>query len=205
MKTPRNIEFNFSINHISKFCFVSLIFAFMFSCTEKNSSKSESTIKSEFAIDTLAEKIKSIEKDKLEREGILADINESIEIEELDSLEGDFENMSQTEINLSQQDIYVRQRALLDKTINAIKKEYQENNSLIENLEKSQEVWLHYSDAQILVKYPKDDYIHETSVYNLCYFIYLTELTNQRIKTLETWLVGERQGQVCGGSVKLKD
>jgi hypothetical protein len=38
----------------------------------------------------------------------------------------------------------------------------------------------------------------------MCYSAYKEELTRQRIKTLQQWLEGVEEGDVCAGSLKLK-
>jgi hypothetical protein len=43
------------------------------------------------------------------------------------------------------------------------------------------------------------------SVHPMCVAMYLTQLTEERIKILRIWLDGIEEGDVCCGSVKSKD
>ena len=40
------------------------------------------------------------------------------------------------------------------------------------------------------------------SVQPMCWYTYMTQLTRERIKTLNVWLTGTIEGDVCAGSVK---
>jgi hypothetical protein len=42
------------------------------------------------------------------------------------------------------------------------------------------------------------------SVFPMCWFSYLRELTEERIKKLKVWVTGIEEGDVCTGSVKIK-
>lgn len=112
--------------------------------------------------------------------------------------------VSQTELNLSSEAIFITTKNKLDSIITRIQKDYNNDTALIGNLLKSQKEWLEYRDAQLLMKFPMNDPLREGSAFNTCYFIYLNELTEERLNTLNVWLEKVKEGEVCGGSVKIR-
>ena len=111
---------------------------------------------------------------------------------------------SQTQLELNQQENAKFQKA--DKELNEIyhkiQKEYTEDPAFIRNLTASQMTWLQFRDAEMKMKYP--DSSQYGSVLPMCWSIYLTNLTQERIKTLKTWIDGIEEGDICAGSVKIK-
>jgi len=111
---------------------------------------------------------------------------------------------SQTQLEMNQQEHAKFQKA--DKELNQmyerILKEYKQDTAFIRNLKASQRIWLQFRDAEMKMKYPDS---HEYgSVQPMCWSIYLTDLTQERINTLRTWIDGIEEGDVCTGSVKIK-
>lgn len=113
-------------------------------------------------------------------------------------------SVSQTDLNLSSEAIFIITKNKLDSIITIIQKEYDNDSTLIINLSNSQKEWLEYRDAQLLMKFPMNDPIREGSVFNTCYFDYINELTKERIDILNDWIEGVKEGEVCGGSIKIK-
>ncbi len=93
-----------------------------------------------------------------------------------------------------------------DSTLNVVYQkilnEYSNDTAFISNLKLSQRLWIQFRDAQLKMKYPVS--YSYGSVQPMCVSFYLTDLTDERIKTLQTWLDGIEEGDVCTGSVKLK-
>lgn len=114
-------------------------------------------------------------------------------------------SQSQSEINTSAQSYYEKADAKLNQVYNAILKEYSSNEEFVENLKRSERIWIEFRDAELLVKYPKNDGTRNGSVFPTCYYYYLAELTEARTKTLQQWLDGAMQGDVCSGSIKIAD
>lgn len=112
-------------------------------------------------------------------------------------------SQSQMEMNGSAEDKFIRIDKKLNEVYNQILVEYSGNKQFVKNLKTSERLWIKFRDAEMLMRYPEDDVIREASVFNLCYFEHLTELTESRIKTLQEWISGAREGEVCGGSVRL--
>jgi uncharacterized protein YecT (DUF1311 family) len=111
---------------------------------------------------------------------------------------------SQTDLNISAYEQYKSADAVLNRVYKQIVAEYSEDKEFIKNLRASQRLWVQFRDAELLVKYPQDIDVRNGTVYALCHNSYMTKLTKERIATLKQWLIGERQGEVCSGSVRLK-
>ncbi len=96
----------------------------------------------------------------------------------------------------------------MDKELNTIYRriliEYKEDTVFIKSLETSQKIWIQFRDAEMKMKYPNLDLGYYGSVRNMCWFIYLTDLTKSRVQALNMWLEGIEEGDVCAGSVKTK-
>ena len=112
-------------------------------------------------------------------------------------------SQSQTELNLKAEQDYLEADKNLNQVYQAILIEYSDNEAFIENLKTAQRFWIQFRDAEILMKYPKDDPIRECSAFNQCYYICLSELTSTRVKTLKIWVEGAEEGEVCSGSQKI--
>jgi hypothetical protein len=55
------------------------------------------------------------------------------------------------------------------------------------------------------MKYPDREPGYYGSIQPVCEMSYLTELTQDRIKTLNVWIEGVEEGNLCGGTVKVKE
>lgn len=114
------------------------------------------------------------------------------------------DNDSQTEINLSSEQEYVAVKHELDSVLTIVLAEYKIDEEMTKNISTSQNTWVLYRDAQLLMKYPETDPLRNGSAFNVCYFSYLMELTKERIETLKPWISGAKEGDVCSGSIKIK-
>src|SRR5690606_20706314 len=93
----------------------------------------------------------------------------------------------------------------LNEIYQTILSEYKTDTLFIENLKKAQRIWIQFRDAEMEIKYPNyPDKIYG-SIHPVCRALYLTELTNKRIKTLKNWVGGTEEGYACSGSVKFID
>jgi hypothetical protein len=54
-------------------------------------------------------------------------------------------------------------------------------------------------------KYPHREDGYYGSVQPMCWYMYITDLTDDRTKKLKAWLTRIEEGDVCAGSVKTKD
>lgn len=114
--------------------------------------------------------------------------------------------MSQTqyEMNANAHKKYQSVDAKLNQVYSDILAEYKTDSVFINNIKKSQKLWVQWRDAELLAKYPNKDTNEAGSVNPMCVDIFFTELTQARIKQLLVWIDGIEEGDVCGGSVKNK-
>jgi len=93
----------------------------------------------------------------------------------------------------------------LNETYQTVLSEYKTDSTFIENLKKSQRIWVQFRDAEMKMKYP--EYSDKTygTVQPTCRAFYLNKLTDERIETLKTWGSGIEEGDVCSGSVKITE
>jgi hypothetical protein len=112
---------------------------------------------------------------------------------------------SQTELNSQEIDKTTYTREVLDSVYKAVIIEYKDQLTFISNFKKSQKLWERYMEAQLLARFPEDDETRDGSCFSMCYSLYQQELLKERINTINDWLTGFPQGQICGGSVKVKE
>ena len=95
-----------------------------------------------------------------------------------------------------------------DKQLNFIYQEilsnYADDEAFIASLKEAQRCWIAFRDAQLKMKYPDREPGYYGSVLPSCEAMYLTELTQERIKTLQVWIDGVQEGDVCAGTVRIK-
>ncbi len=96
-----------------------------------------------------------------------------------------------------------------DKELNAIYQQiledYADDDVFLANLKEAQRSWIDFRDAQLKMKYPDREPGYYGSIQPVCEMTYLTELTQDRIKTLNVWIEGVEEGNQCGGTVKVKE
>ncbi len=92
----------------------------------------------------------------------------------------------------------------LDSIYQNIMKDYAADTVFIKNIKTSQSIWLQFRDAEMEVKFPDALNRHYGSVFPMCWSMYRTDLTQERINTLQIWIDGIEEGDVCEGSVKRK-
>jgi uncharacterized protein YecT (DUF1311 family) len=95
-----------------------------------------------------------------------------------------------------------------DKELNSIYQkileEYVDDEAFIANLKEAQRCWIAFRDAQLKMKYPDREPGYYGSILPSCEAMYLAELTQERIKTLQVWIDGVQEGDVCAGTVRIK-
>ena len=109
---------------------------------------------------------------------------------------------TQGELNFEARRDYQSADSTLKSVYRSILKTYSTDTLFIKKLKIAQRLWIKFRDAEVKMKYPDGD--SYGSVQPLCVSLYLASLTNDRIKTLQTWLDGIEEGDVCSGSVKVK-
>jgi uncharacterized protein YecT (DUF1311 family) len=109
---------------------------------------------------------------------------------------------TQYEMNTKAQDNFLKADKELNSVFKRIIAEYKEDTLFIKNLKTAQKVWMQFRDAELKMKFP--DTNEYGSVFPMCWSIYKEQLTRDRIKTLNEWLTGDPEGDVCSGSTKIK-
>lgn len=113
-------------------------------------------------------------------------------------------SQTQGEMNAAEHKNYLKADAELNSVYKMILLENKEDTAFLVNLKASQKIWMKFRDAEMKMKYPKNEEGIYGSVLPMCWSIYLTGLTNNRIETLKEWLEVTEEGDVCAGSVKRK-
>ena len=114
-------------------------------------------------------------------------------------------SQTQGEMNDKANIDYVKADNKLNSIYNQILIEYNSDSQFIQNLKKAQRIWIDFRDAEVEMKYPSIDKSEYGSVFPMCRWMYLTELTEMRIIKLDEWINGIEEGDVCMGSTKMKD
>lgn len=114
-------------------------------------------------------------------------------------------SQTQFELNEAEHKKYLKADKELNDVYQKILKDYKQDTAFIKNLKVSQRLWVQLRDAEMKVKYPDRPEGYYGSVQPMCWSIYLTQLTQERINTLREWLEGTEEGDVCSGSVMLKE
>ncbi len=110
-----------------------------------------------------------------------------------------------TTILFGEDESFLKMEMQLDSTYQQIIEKYQKDTLFIQKLEKSQNAWLAYRDAQLNARFPKENKREEYgSVYPMCAENILIDLTKERIEELQIWLDGFEEGEVCSGSVEIR-
>ena len=64
------------------------------------------------------------------------------------------------------------------------------------------EFGFNFVTQKMKAKYPDREEGYYGSVQPMCWFTYMNDLTEERIKKLKVWLSGIKDGNVCAGTVK---
>lgn len=112
---------------------------------------------------------------------------------------------TQLEMNEAEYNKYLKADKELNKVYKEILSEYKEDTVFIASLKKSQRIWIQFRDAEMEMMYPEREPGYYGSIHPMCWSIYLTQLTNERIQKLKLWLLGEEPGNSCSPSIKLRE
>lgn len=97
---------------------------------------------------------------------------------------------------------YISADSALNVVYHQVLHMYAKDSTFIENLKATERLWIQMRNAELKLKYPDSD--QKGSVQPMCISLYLTDLTNERIKTMRVWLQGAKEGDVCAGSAMIK-
>ncbi|TPN82892.1 lysozyme inhibitor LprI family protein [Aquimarina algicola] len=112
-------------------------------------------------------------------------------------------SQTQAEMNKEAYAEFNKSDKILNKIYQTILSEYKSDSMFVENLKKSQRLWIQFRDAEMEMKFPNYNDKNYGSIHSTCRAFYLKELTDKRIKTLKEWVSGTEEGDVCNGSVKI--
>lgn len=112
-------------------------------------------------------------------------------------------SQTQAEMNKEAYVEFNKSDSQLNEIYQTIVSQYNKDTIFLDNLKKSQRIWIQFRDAELEMKYPKYSNNFYGSIQPTCRAIYLKELTDKRIETLKNWVSGTEEGDVCIGSVKI--
>ena len=110
---------------------------------------------------------------------------------------------TQGELNKKAQDNFLKANNELNTVFKRILTEYKDDTLFIKNLKAAQKIWIQFRDAELKMKFP--DTNEYGTVLPMCWSMYKEQLTRDRIKTLNEWLTGVPEGDVCSGSARIKN
>ncbi len=108
---------------------------------------------------------------------------------------------TQYEMNEQAKREYDRADDELNKVYQKVLKKYSQNYKFIKNLRTAQRLWVEFKIAEVAVKFPEteDPYFSYGSVFPLCYYNFMRDITLERTQTLKEWL--DEDIDICSGSV----
>lgn len=109
---------------------------------------------------------------------------------------------TQAEINNEAYLDFKKSDEKLNQVYKTILSKYKSDSVFLKSLKKSQRLWIQFRDAEMEMKYPNYKNRSYGSIHPTCISLYLKELTDTRIKTLNEWVCGIEEGYLCAGSVK---
>ncbi|QJD80387.1 lysozyme inhibitor LprI family protein [Spirosoma rhododendri] len=109
---------------------------------------------------------------------------------------------TQGQLNATAYARYQKADQVLNRTYQAILKQYRTDTLFIQNLNKAQRLWLQLRTADLRARYPEYESGHYGSFQPVCESDELTALTEARTRQLRIWLTGVPEGEMCTGSVK---
>jgi len=113
-------------------------------------------------------------------------------------------SQSQRDMNIEADQNFRKADKELNLVYQKVLKEYATDKVFIKNLKNAQRLWVQLRDAEMLAKYPETNSNAYGSAHPMCWSMYLTELTQERITRLKVWANGFDEGDVCSGSVRTK-
>ena len=93
---------------------------------------------------------------------------------------------TQSELNDQEHKKYLKAENELNSIYQKILKDYKSDTAFIKNLKVSQRLWVQFRRADMKMKYPDRESGSYGSVLPMCWSIYLTQLTEERIATLKS-------------------
>lgn len=111
---------------------------------------------------------------------------------------------SQREMNLDACESHRKVDAELNRIYNQILRDRSADKNFVEKMKAAERAWVTFRDAHVSSIYPDPSPQAYGSVNPMCRCVILEQLTRDRIKMLSGWVDGIEEGNVCGGSQKIK-
>lgn len=111
---------------------------------------------------------------------------------------------TQNELNQTAYKDYLKSDRRLTQCYRKILKDYKNDTVFIKNFKNAQRVWYKLRDAEMKAKYPERPGEPDGSSAPMCWNLYKEKLTRERIKHLNMWLLGTKEGDVCVGTEKIR-
>jgi uncharacterized protein YecT (DUF1311 family) len=113
---------------------------------------------------------------------------------------------TQAEMNDSACAKYKKADAEMNAVYRQVLNKYKSETAFVAKFKTAQRSWVAFRDAHLESLYPEPNKLQAYgSVNPVCRCRVLTELTADRTKQLKQWLNGAEEGDVCSGSVKIRN
>lgn len=113
---------------------------------------------------------------------------------------------TQSEMNREACDENKKVDAELNKLYQQVVREYKADALFVQKMRNAQRAWVMYRDAYLESLYPSGTpHSAYGSVYPMCRCSVLADLTKRRVEELRRWVDGVEEGDVCSGSVKIRN
>lgn len=112
---------------------------------------------------------------------------------------------SQQEMNQDACGSYRKADAELNRIYNQILRDRSADKNFVEKMKTAEHAWVAFREAHLSSIYPDPNPQAYGSVNPMCNCAILEQLTRERIKMLSGWTDGVEEGNVCGGSQKIRN
>jgi uncharacterized protein YecT (DUF1311 family) len=113
---------------------------------------------------------------------------------------------TQAEMEKKSCDEYKQSDAEMNRVYQQVINKYKADPLFIEKLRAAQRAWIVFRDAHVLSRYPATEPGKAYgNVYAMCRCEELIELTRQRADQLRDWVKGREAGDVCAGSIAIRN
>lgn len=112
---------------------------------------------------------------------------------------------TQMELNNKACAAHKKADAEMNKIYRRILSENRGDKVFVQKMRAAQRAWLVFRDAHLEAMYPAADKRAAYGTVNpMCQCMELEKLTDERTRVLRQWVDGIQEGDVCGGSIKVK-
>lgn len=113
---------------------------------------------------------------------------------------------TQLELNEKACAAYKKADTQMNKIYRRILSENGADKLFVQKMRAAQRAWIVFRDAHLEAMYPAADKRAAYGTVNpMCQCMELEKLTDERVRVLQQWVSGIEEGDVCGGSIKVKE